>query len=1193
VNNTLTGLGLALVLALFAALVGPYFVDWSAYRDDFAREAGRLIGAPTKVAGDVEVRLLPTPYARFHGLSAGDGKRRLAVDEVEIELAFTALLKGEFKAERLLLRRPRLDIEVNADGVLATPFTAKRAGGDADRISFDRAEIEGGEIAVSAPSGRYELHDLSGVAEAASLNGPLRFDGAASLGGARSALRLSTSRVEAATPLRFKLDVAAEGRPETISLDGALTSGPRPTFDGAVAIMRPAGRDPQGGDPWRITAAVKGDARRLAIDTLDIAFGPDDRAARLSGSGALLLGGAPSFDLALESRQVDVDRLAETSEPTPGGRVAALGARLAGLTRPPIGGRLAIDIGAVVIGGDLAQDLSAVLVSREDGWRIERFSAALPGGAKANLSGAVAFGRGGPGFAGPVDVDVADIAGLRRWIAGGTGVAAGPARRISLKGDVTARLDAVTIENADLAVDGAKSRGRLAWRSAEETRGRPAIEAALASDRLDLDALGIDSAVFDSLKGGDFDLALTLDARSLAFGGVAMSGVALEGLVDAHALTLKRLNVADAEGGSISGAGRLALGDGAGDGELKLSAAAKSAAPLAALVRAVGASEALAAGLETRGEALAPFRLAIDLATDSGGARLSAKGEAAGGTLDLAASSAEISLNADADLRATLATPDGARLATLAGFSVSPLAAAPGGSLSVSLRGSPAKGMAGKAGIAALGVDLGFQGEVAFAPDAGARADGDVTLKGDDLAIFAEAIGRVTPGVLRPTPADLTAKLTANPDGTRLEAISGMIGDRRIAGALSVPADVRKGFSGDLSFDRGSLSELAALAFGPDALGRSADRRSLWPSAAFGPSPLRGLTGRVNMALAEADLAPNRTARDVRFALVAKPNGLAIENLSADVEGGRLTGVASVGRQNADASVTLDVALKGARAEQVIGAPSSLKGEIEIMLQAQATGRSIAGLIASLNGAGSATIAKGAIAGLDPAAVGRIEPQVEAGLALDAARVADAVDRGLGSGELELARAALPFTIAAGSLRSGALKAESGAARLDGGATLDLSRLWLDADLMLAPPSRDAPQVSVSFEGPLSGPRRRVDATGLVNWLSVRAVERETKRIEAMEAEMRDRARIAREKADAIRAAKAEEARKRAEAEKKAEAERRKQEAETKALLEALPPPATKPDQPENVAPATRGDGPSARPEPALPPPMVISPLGR
>ncbi|MET0313389.1 MAG: AsmA-like C-terminal region-containing protein, partial [Hansschlegelia sp.] len=1039
------------------------------------------------------------------------GKRRLAVDEVEIELAFTALLKGEFKAERLLLRRPKLEIEVDADGAVATPFTGKRAAGEADRVSFDRAEIEGGAIVVSAPSGRYELHDLSGVAEAASLNGPLRFEGFGSVAGTRAALRLATSRVEPSGALRFKLDVAAEGRPETASIDGALAGGPRPTFDGAVAIVRPAGRDAEGGDPWRATAAVKGDARRLGIDTLDIVYGPDDRATRLSGSGAVLFDGAPSFDLALQGRQVDVDRLAQSAEPTPGGRIAMLATRLAGLTRPPFGGRLAVDLGAAVIGGDLAQDVSAVFVAREDGWRIERLSAALPGGAKASLSGAVAFGGGGPGFAGRVDADVADFAGLRRWIGGGTGVAAGPARRVSLKGDVTARLDAVTIENADIAVDGSRSRGRLAWRSAEETRARPAIEAALSSDRLDLDALGIDRAVFDGLKGGDFDVALTLDARSLMFGGVAMSGVALEGLLDAHALTLKRLNVTDAEGASVSGAGRLALGDGAGDGELKLSAAAKSAAPLVAVVRAVGAPEAFAAGLETRGEALAPFRLAIDLATDSSGARLSAKGDAAGGTLDLAASSAEMSLNANADLRATLATSDGARLATLAGFSVSPLAAAPGGSLVVSLRGAPAKGMAAKASMAALGVDLGFQGDVAFAGGGGAHATGDVTLKGDDLAILAEAVGRVTPGVLPPVQAALAAKLDASSAETRLDAISGVIGGRRVAGALVIPADARKGFSGDLSFDRGSLSELAALAFGPDALGGAANRRSLWPSAPFGPSPLRGLVGRVNMALSEAELPAGRIAHDVRFALVAKPNGLAVENLSADVEGGRLTGVASASRQNAEASVTLDVALKGARAEQVIGAPSPIKGEIEIALQAQATGRSIAGLVASLNGAGAATIANGSITGLDSAAIDRIEPQVAAGLSLDASRIADAVDRGLGSGDLTLARATLPFTVAAGALRSGALKTESDAGRLEGDMTLDLSRLWLDADFMLSAARRDAPQVGVSFEGPLAIPRRRIDATGLVNWLSVRAVERETKRIEAMEAEMRDRARIARE----------------------------------------------------------------------------------
>ena len=60
-QTTLLGLGIAVILTLLAALVGPLFVDWDQYRDVIETEAGRVMGVPVRVAGPIDVRLLPTP----------------------------------------------------------------------------------------------------------------------------------------------------------------------------------------------------------------------------------------------------------------------------------------------------------------------------------------------------------------------------------------------------------------------------------------------------------------------------------------------------------------------------------------------------------------------------------------------------------------------------------------------------------------------------------------------------------------------------------------------------------------------------------------------------------------------------------------------------------------------------------------------------------------------------------------------------------------------------------------------------------------------------------------------------------------------------------------------------------------------------------------------------------------------------
>ena len=64
-----------LVLALTAALVGPYFIDWTNYRAKFEREASVILGRQVTVEGAATARLLPFPSVTFSDVSVAGGAR--------------------------------------------------------------------------------------------------------------------------------------------------------------------------------------------------------------------------------------------------------------------------------------------------------------------------------------------------------------------------------------------------------------------------------------------------------------------------------------------------------------------------------------------------------------------------------------------------------------------------------------------------------------------------------------------------------------------------------------------------------------------------------------------------------------------------------------------------------------------------------------------------------------------------------------------------------------------------------------------------------------------------------------------------------------------------------------------------------------------------------------------------------------
>ncbi|MBI5264167.1 MAG: hypothetical protein HY852_20385, partial [Bradyrhizobium sp.] len=68
-QTTLLGLAIAFIIALLAALIGPYFIDWNQFRPQFEAEATRIIGTPVHVGGELDARLLPTPTLRLRSVT--------------------------------------------------------------------------------------------------------------------------------------------------------------------------------------------------------------------------------------------------------------------------------------------------------------------------------------------------------------------------------------------------------------------------------------------------------------------------------------------------------------------------------------------------------------------------------------------------------------------------------------------------------------------------------------------------------------------------------------------------------------------------------------------------------------------------------------------------------------------------------------------------------------------------------------------------------------------------------------------------------------------------------------------------------------------------------------------------------------------------------------------------------------------
>jgi uncharacterized protein involved in outer membrane biogenesis len=499
-QTTLLGLAIAAIMALVAALAAPLFVDWNKYKPQFELEASRVVGAPVRVEGALDARLLPVPILRLHKLSVGAPKdpTRLRADKLDVEFSLGSLLRGEWRGTQLALDGLALDVGLDKAGRVIAPSKGEFNFG---ALAIDKFDLSGRVTLHDAASGsKVTLEGLKFSGDVRALGGNLRGAGSFLSQGKSQPFRLALSRASESEPMRLRLDLdSTEAGAMASTLDGALTFDKRvPHFEGALTLAAAAQT------PWRITARTTLDPSGATFTQGDVLYGAEATGVKLAGDGALSFRPA-KLEVKLSAAQLDLDRALNETKTEQGKTPAELlTSALSALPVLPWPSRIEAAADRATLAGQTLSALSIHLEETKDSWGIQKLSFSGPGDAHLAWNGRMAHGKD-EGFSGPVDFRTSDAQSFADWAFGKSETSRGARTPLALKAGLAFGKDRFALDEMQLDLGGNRIYGRVA-------RTDKKIDATLRSPQVDFDGLaGVMARLAAWRESNKFETHVSLD----------------------------------------------------------------------------------------------------------------------------------------------------------------------------------------------------------------------------------------------------------------------------------------------------------------------------------------------------------------------------------------------------------------------------------------------------------------------------------------------------------------------------------------------------------------------------------------------------------------------------------------------------------------------------------------------------------
>ncbi|MCY0094345.1 AsmA-like C-terminal region-containing protein [Hoeflea ulvae] len=1134
------GLGGLLVLALFAALIAPYFIDWSSYRTAFETEAGRIIGQPVKVRGEADARLLPFPSVTFSDVTVGDeADPAMTISRFSMDAELAPFLSGEVLIFDMRVEAPSAKVRILEDGTLDWALKRKPTP-PGDLVVLEHVTIQNADITIiDEQNGRtHSIENVNALVSAKSLSGPWAIEAEGEIGGHRGGVSISTGIAQANGAIRMRARLSPDSWPVLLETEGeARIEGDKPHYDGLFTFTALSEAEADGTASERPLIVAKGDFaatnERLTIQEWRAEIGLSVDPYVVTGQATVDTGPNPEFLLLADGQQINMDTIGEeaaeagqaTAAVPAAQRLAVINTLIDRLPPPPLPGRVSLNLPAIVAGDTTLREIT--LDARPDGnaWLIDGFSANLPGRTTVEARGRLVSGKDAS-FNGTLTVASTQPSGLANWLVGEVDPVIRRLGAAGFSANVSLTPALQRFEALEVAVGPAILTGRLE-REVPAT-GVPSLSVELSGDTFDVDAVRALALLAGGETGSvrpltDYNLAARIRADTLTAGVYSLDGFETSFLWRDRRLTVDSLKFADFGGASglFSGVleGPVANPRGTVTGQVS----AEVAGGLFDLASEASGGHQVVHRLAANSFAFDALEADISLALDpETGPDLTVTGTAGGSTVRIRASGTGLMPNGDGPrtIDVSVDNAEAYRILEQAGIETLPLEGEGPAVLSVNISGGADDGdLAIEATMTSGGSVLALKGNGAIPAKDAATGLFELDIDVADIEPFVIMLGQSLPQAGAGLPVSMSALLAMNEQQVLLSEITGQAEDNGFSGELAFDRSASGlNGSGALRFDRVDLGWLGELALGSH-LGSAGGAD--WSEDRFPPPSSGQPELTLSLQAGEIDLGRGGTARNLTADLTTGSGTIVLDEAEADWFGGRLGGTLSL--SNTDGTVFMSARITASDADlaaldRAVRGTSTLAGRAGASVSLEGTGKSIRDLVASLAGGGELAASDLVISGPDPDAFPRIIGAADRdGFEIETAPVTGMIAGLMRGGEIEAQSLRLPFTLTGGVMRFSNAEIRDGETSLAGDGRVDLTDLHLEANWrMTFEPGVEAiaggdPSVMFGIGGLVVDPAVSIDAGQMTNYLSMRNFERERRKVELLQAGVVEKQRLRRE----------------------------------------------------------------------------------
>ncbi|MFZ1813921.1 MAG: AsmA-like C-terminal region-containing protein [Rhizobiaceae bacterium] len=1142
-------IGGLIVLLLFAALIAPYFIDWTSYKTAFETEASRVVGQPVRVGGRANIRILPLPRLTFSDLSVGensDGTPMMTVESFSLDAELMPFLSGDVKIVDMVLHRPRITVEVNEKGAIS--WTARKESiVDPQKVQLEKVRVVDGSLQVNGLAAGRSLEAVSINADvsAQSLFGPWRIEASGVAEGIASRFDISTGRLQESGSIRLKVTSQRIDEPYRLTADGpvSLNEGVlswKGSFElGPVA----SGEDERQPLPVNASGMFEATPERIEVPEYRLEVGPRDDPYTVTGKGAANIREEVSFAMIADGRQIDLDRLSGQQKSADTSLEARLGALKSIVDRIPVptaSGKIDLSLPAIVAGDTVIREFAAIVHPDTTGWKISSLSTILPGNTLVEASGRLGTG-GDFGFTGQMLLASRQPTGFAAWLGGENNAALRGLTSAGFSGYVTLTGTQTTLENFELVLDDAQLRGKLQRLAAG--KGRPAIIARLSGETIDLDDLVAIYSLAGGSEGGNLsshDLDIAIQAGQLEAAGLSASQVNAHFRVANGALSVDQVSAGDFLGARIESSGKLSDLLGKPSGNLSIRVAADDASGLAELgARRLGEEgghlREMLVALSLSPQLSANLEAVMDVEArpqgDQSLANLSLSGTVGGTAFTLrdrfngqpqqwARGGHDISLKLEQDDPVVL----GQQLA----IPVSPIGGEGPVTITADFNGVPEDGLSAHFSASTPGTDLTVSGRLEAVRSAGSLLpspgdmDFDVTLGSKDIDPWMLLSGYPLPGTGEGNPVSAAFKLTGNRERFRLSSLSASVSGNSLAGEVEIERSATGSprLGGSLAMSVLSLPFLGEIHGGAGTFGGSGLEAGL-SDQEFGASLFPGAEGEISVSAEMLEFGFGPTGEQFTGKLQLRDGSVSLQDATAQWLGGAISGNADFRNAQGTAIANLQMNLNDADAAQVIamaGYPARLAGRLSAGITVDASARSLKALAASLSGSGVVSLKDARFTGIRTSGLEKILRESETDkFEIDNKTVEPLVREAFLLGTFPAGSINGAVSVTKGNAVMRNLQMEDDGGAIEAGVQASLVDGQTTISLTLRPdPGKEAlagadPSVSFNLEGDPAAMTVSTDTSAMEGYLSLRAFEREQRRVELLQEAVLEKQRLRRE----------------------------------------------------------------------------------